>query len=142
MIKQLKFKIYRHECYDCGHTTCRDFVVEQPICVECKSTTPPIVTEEELIREIELYDTYTPEDYERAKKVAEDILAGVPLEEIDELELGDNIKDSRIPALFMRACLLSGGGAVLGEKAFTECSVVVLKDTNDKTIKSERGRYY
>jgi hypothetical protein len=89
MIKQYKFKIYKHECVECGWSIWRDYVINDAVCSQCGSAIPPHITEEELVREITVYDTYTPEDYARAKKVAVDILAGVPLEEIEGLDLGN-----------------------------------------------------
>lgn len=145
MIKQLKFKIYRHECKDCGWSIWRDYPIEKPICSQCGSETPPTITEEELVREMELYDTYTPEDYARAKKVATDIIAGVPLEEIEGLGLDSDLtlKHTNIPALFLdiRACVRRGSFSS-DEKMWTESATLVLKDVNDKAIVSEKGRYY
>jgi hypothetical protein len=115
MIKQLKFKIYRHECQDCGWNIWRDYIIEEPICSTCGSTTPPVITEEELVREMVVYDTYTPEDYEKAKKVAKDIIAGVPLEEIEELELDIDLKANDYsrtePAIFFRTLAQGSRGA-------------------------------
>ena len=89
MKKQMKFKIYRHECVECGHSTWRDYIVERAICYECLSTKPPKVTEDELIKQIEIRDTYTPEEYKQAKRIAQEIIEGKPLEEIEGLDLDD-----------------------------------------------------
>lgn len=87
--KQIRFKIYRHECSDCGHSTWRDYVIEDAVCIECGSPAPPKVTEDELVKEIVMNDTYTPEEYENAKRIAQEIVDGKPLEEIEGLNLGD-----------------------------------------------------
>jgi hypothetical protein len=90
--KELKFKIYRYECPECFHSTWRDYVVESPVCSECQSTKIPTVTEDELVREIVTNESHSPEEYERAKRITQDIIEGKPLEEIEGLDLsGDNI---------------------------------------------------
>jgi hypothetical protein len=87
--KHLKFKIYQHECVDCGWKIWRDYIIPEPICSACESTNPPKITEDELVREIVINDTYTPEEYENAKRIAQEIVDGKPLEEIDGLGLSD-----------------------------------------------------
>jgi hypothetical protein len=85
--KELKFKIYKHECVECGHSTWRDFVIEKPVCVQCQSTKPPNIIEDVLVKEVVINDTYTSEDYAQAKRIAQEIIDGKPLEEIKGLEL-------------------------------------------------------
>jgi hypothetical protein len=85
--KQLKFRIYKYECNECGHSTWRDYLLEDPVCTECGSAASPKITEDELVKEIVMYDAYTPEDYENAKRIAQEIIDGKPLEEIDGLQL-------------------------------------------------------
>ncbi len=98
--KQIRFKIYRHECSDCGHSTWRDYVIEDAVCSECGSPAPPKVTEDELVKEIVMNDTYTPEDYENAKRIAQEIVDGKPLEEIEGLNLGDAYDSSEDMRIF------------------------------------------
>ena len=88
MKKELVFKIYRHECPDCGHSTWRDYILEFPICNECQSVNPPKVTEDTLVREIILNDAYTPEQYEEVRRLTQELIDGKPLEEIKGLYLG------------------------------------------------------
>jgi hypothetical protein len=92
MKKQLKFKIYQHECVDCGWKIWRDYpIVDSPRCSQCESTNPPKITEDELIREMIINDTYSPEDYDRAKRIAQEIIDGKPLEEIDGLNVASDM---------------------------------------------------
>lgn len=86
--KQIKFKIYQYECVDCGWKIWRDYIIDSPICSSCQSTRPPTIVEDELVKEVVINDTYTPEDYEQAKRIAQEIIEGKPLEEINGLILG------------------------------------------------------
>lgn len=117
--KQLKFKIYQHECVDCGWKIWRDYEIKDPICSNCESTNPPNITEDELIREIIINDTYETEDYEKAKRIAQEIADGKPLEEIEGLDLGDDLDISSEPMMLsrelgsgisgdLRVCVLKG----------------------------------
>lgn len=107
--KQLKFKIYQHECVDCGWKIWRDYPIEEgAICSACESTNPPTITEDELIREIVINESYTPEEYENAKRIAQEIVDGKPLEEIEGLNLGRDMKTE--PLL---DCYVGGGSAVI-----------------------------
>lgn len=130
--KQLKFKIYKYECVDCGHNTWRDSVLEAPICTECQSTAPPKVTEDELVKEIVVNDTYTPEDYENAKRIAHEIIDGKPLEEIDGLNLGDTYVGPGSLGI-EKACVdapLSIGGFV-GRVRSRSCRGLVTEETSE-----------
>jgi hypothetical protein len=109
--KQLKFKIYQHECVDCGWKIWRDYEIESPVCSKCESTKPPKITEDELIRELIINDTYDPEDYENAKRIAQEIIDGKPLEEIEGLNVSDDLNLRSEPA---SANLLRGAGFVGG----------------------------
>jgi hypothetical protein len=128
--KQLKFKIYQHECVDCGWKTWRDFVIEDPICSKCESTNTK-VTEDELIREIVVNDTYTPEEYENAKRIAQEIVDGKPLEEIEGLGLDTDLTGDAIRTSAERCLVSSGLGARLvgwlGGLSWIDISVGVAK---------------
>jgi hypothetical protein len=115
--KQLKFKIYQHECVDCGWKIWRDFVIEDPICSKCESTNTK-VTEDELIREIVVNDTYTPEEYENAKRIAQEIVDGKPLEEIEGLGLGTDLTEDAL-RISAERCLASGAGVGLSSSCFS-----------------------
>jgi hypothetical protein len=88
--KQLKFKIYQHECVDCGWKIWRDYIVENPRCSQCESTNLPKISEDELVKEIVMLDTNPKEEYEQAKRIVQEIVDGKSLEEIDGLELDFN----------------------------------------------------
>lgn len=112
--KELKFKIYQHECVDCGWKIWRDYVIEDPVCSKCESTKPPKVTEDELVREIIINDTFNPQDYERAKQVAQDLIDGKPLEEIDGIELYESVSDESLGVSGMAKSSRMIGGSMLG----------------------------
>lgn len=124
--KQLKFKIYQHECVDCGWKIWRDYPVENPKCSQCESTNPPKVTEDELIREMVTHDTYTPEDYERAKRIAQEIVDGKPLEEIEGLDVStDLLSAAEEGDVWVTAAFPSGGGYSEIERVyFKYCCIV------------------
>jgi hypothetical protein len=130
--KEFKFKIYKHECVECGHSTWRDFIIEDPMCVQCQSTNPPNITEDELVKEVVINNSYTPEDYAQAKRIAQEIIDGKPLEEIEGLGLDfspDTMEPCTIPIFFrsrrqivpgmMKDCMISG--SALGFQAGSAC---------------------
>jgi hypothetical protein len=102
--KQLKFKIYQHECVDCGWKIWRDYIVENPRCSNCESTSPPKITEDELIKEIILLDTAPREEYEQAKRITQEIVDGRSLEEIDGLGIDLSFTDSCLLSNMAFAC--------------------------------------
>ena len=118
MKKEVVFKIYRHECVDCGHSTWRDYILEMPICSECQSVNPPKVTEDTLVREIVLNDTYTPEQYEEIRRITQEIIDGRPLEKIKGLYLEKDSDEEiceGIPNWLLKTMVCMTGRSYFGE---------------------------
>jgi hypothetical protein len=87
--KLIKSKILKHECPDCGWFAWRGINLQNATCSQCGCEKPPIITEDEIIREITFPDAYTQEEYEEAKRITRDIIDGKPLEEIEGLDLAE-----------------------------------------------------
>jgi hypothetical protein len=107
MKKELRFTIYNYECPDCGHKIWRDFLIKNPCCLDCGSTNPPIVTEDVLVKYMEILDTFTSEQFEEAKRITLEICEGKPLEEIEGLEVFDMDDETMLTEPMGRYTMLS-----------------------------------
>lgn len=100
MKKQIKSKLYDYECPDCGWKASRGSFLLSPACSLCGSENLPIITEREIVKEIETHESYTEEDYARVRKITQDIIDGKPLEEIEGLDLGESSREAGLEPLF------------------------------------------
>jgi hypothetical protein len=91
MKKRIKSKLFDYTCPQCGWKTSRGTRLFSPACSLCGSEEPPIITEREIVKEVEINQTYTSSDYSEIKRITREIEEGKALEEIEGLGLGDSL---------------------------------------------------
>lgn len=99
MKKEIKSRLFDYTCPNCGWKASRGSRLFSPSCSLCGSEEPPVITEREVVKEVESYQTYSEDELADAKRIADEIQSGKPLEEIEGIYLGD--EDLRQSA---RAC--------------------------------------